>query len=338
MSRRPVEDRWAVITWHKEGMTTADICRKTGFDRRFVTRCISKYNDSGSVDDAKRAGRKRKLSTHVERTVETKMRGKRRRSSRGVATELKQQQIADVSYKTVQRTAHRRGLRALKQRKTSRLSETHKHGRLQFAKANNTKNWSNVVFSDEHTFKQFKGGNPQHAFVWAKTPSTVPVKEVERWGLTLDVWAGISLRGKTEVAFYEGSLNAHAYQEILENTLLPAAQQLFEDEKGGWELQQDKATCHMAKSTKEWLEQHGVEVVEGWPTKGDDINPIENLWAILDDRLASKKFSTKKRMKTAIRQLWDDVDFSLLHNLIHSVPDRLRRIRKAEGGSIKAVN
>ena len=80
-----------------------------------------------------------------------------------------------------------------------------------------------------------------------------------------------------------------------------------------------------------------VKVVQGWPTKGDDINPIENLWAILDERLEDKKFKTEKGMKKAIRQVWDEVDLSLLHNVIH-VPDRLRRIRKAEGGSIIAVN
>ena len=100
----------------------------------------------------------------------------------------------------------------------------------------------------------------------------------------------------------------------------------------------DKASGHTAKSTKRWLEQHGVGVVEAWPTKGDDINPMENLWAILDDRLEQKKFTTKKGMKKNIRELWDEVDSSLLHNLIHSIPDRLRRIRKAEGGSIKAVH
>ena len=55
--------------------------------------------------------------------------------------------------------------------------------------------------------------------------------------------------------------------------------------------------CHTAKSTERWLEQHGVAVVEGWPTKGDDINPIENLWAILDERHEDKKFKTEKGMK-----------------------------------------
>jgi transposase len=338
MVRRPPEDRAAVVSWYKQGLTPAEICRQTGFDHHFVTRWISRYNDSGSLDDAERAGRPRKLSTRVERTVERKMRGKKRRSSRVIARELKKQKVAEVSYRTVQRTVHRRGLHAFKQRKTSRLSEAHKRGRLKFAKTASKRNWSNVVFSDEHTFKQFKGGNPRHRFVWAKSPSEVPGKEMERWGLAVDTWAGFSSRGKTKLAFYEGTLNANRYQDVLESTLLPDAQEWFDEEKEGWELQQDKATCHSAKSTKRWLEEHGVAVVEGWPTKGDDINPMENLWAILDDRLESKKFKTEQGMKKAIRQLWDDIDSSLLNNLIHSIPDRLRRIRKAKGGSIKAVN
>ena len=153
----------------------------------------------------------------------------------------------------------------------------------------------------------------------------------------MDAWGGFSLKGKTELAFYEDTLDAEGYQDILQNSLLPAAQAWFGDEKQEWELQQDKASCHTAKSTKRWLEQHGVDVVEGWPTKGDGIDPIENLWAILDERLESKKFSTENGMKKAIRQVWEEVDLSLLHNLINSAPDRLRRIKKAKGGPIKAV-
>ena len=162
MSRRP-PDRGAVITWHKQGLTTAELCRKTGFDHHFVTRWIAKHNDSGSLDDAKRAGRPRKLSKSVERTVERNMRRKRRHSSRVIARELKRQKVCDVSSTTVQRTVHRRGLHAFKQQKTSRLSQAHKRGRMRFAKTNIKSDWSRVVFSDEHTFKQFKGGNPRHS-------------------------------------------------------------------------------------------------------------------------------------------------------------------------------
>ena len=90
---------------------------------------------------------------------------------------------------------------------------------------------------------------------------------MERWGLAVNTWAGFSSREKIKLAFYGGTLDADSYQNILKNSLLPAAQEWYEDEKGGWELQQDKASCHTAKSTERWLEQHGVDVVEGWPRK-----------------------------------------------------------------------
>ena len=85
-----------------------------------------------------RSGRPRTLSKGVERAVEKKMRGKRRRSSRAIAR-LKKQKVADVSYSTVQRTMHRRDLHAFRQRKASRVSKTHKRGRLRFAQANTKK-------------------------------------------------------------------------------------------------------------------------------------------------------------------------------------------------------
>lgn len=324
--------------WHKEGLTVADIAHKTGFDRRFIDRWIQKFEAGDPIEEGKHTGRPRKRTRRVEQAIELTMRGKRRRSSRVVARDLKRRKIADISYMTVQRAAHGRGMRPYKQRKTSRLSENHKAQRLKFAKSNGKKDWSTVVFSDEHKFKQFKGGNPAHDVVWAKSASEVPVKEVERWGLTLDAWAGISSRGKTKLATYEGTLDAKEYQSTLEKALLPATAQWFEDEKIDWELQQDKASCHTAKSTMRFMEEKGIAVVESWPTKGDDINPMENLWAILDERLAKKKFSTIQGMKKAVTAVWNDIDDELLNKLVDSVPDRLRRIVKAQGGSIKNVH
>ena len=68
------------------------------------------------------------------------------------------------------------------------------------------------------------------------------------------------------------TLSTHPHTKtLLENSLLLAAKEWFGDEKEGWELQQDKVTCHTAKSTKAWLERHEIAVVEEWSTKGDDI-------------------------------------------------------------------
>ena len=162
MSRRAPEDRGAVITWHKQGLTPAEICRKTGFDHHFVKRWITKENGSGSLDDAQRAGRPRKLSKGVEQTVERKMRRKRRRSSRVIARELKRQKVCDVSYTTVQRTVHRRGLLLLNNRKPRDCLKLTSAADCSSPRPISRGTGVTWCVSDEHTFNQFKGGNPRH--------------------------------------------------------------------------------------------------------------------------------------------------------------------------------
>jgi len=213
-----------------------------------------------------------------------------------IARELKKQKVADVSYKTVQRTVHRRGLHAFKQRKTSRLSQAHKRGRLQFAKTNIEKDWSRVVFSDEHRFKQFKGGNPRHNFVWAKSVSEVPGQEMERWGLAVDAWAGFSSRGKTRLAFYQGTLDAAAYQGILEKNSLPWPR-MGGLKTGRLATRQSPPRTGWSNMTLRWWKGGlpRVMTLTQWRTFGP----------ILDGRLESKKFRTEQGMKKAIRQLWE---------------------------------
>ncbi len=57
--------------------------------------------------------------------------------------------------------------------------------------------------------------------------------------------------------------------------MLPSADQLFTD--ADFIFQQDLAPAHTAKSTKSWLNDHGVGVLD-WPANSPDLNPIENIW------------------------------------------------------------
>jgi len=96
--------------------------------------------------------------------------------------------------------------------------------------------------------------------------------------------------GKVFLTFYEGTLNAHDYQMILRNHLYHQAGQLWGE--GIWVMLQDGATCHTAGSTTRNIRTHAGDVIE-WSTASPGINPMENVWSILKDRVAKKTPETK---------------------------------------------
>ena len=46
---------------------------------------------------------------------------------------------------------------------------------------------------------------------------------------------------------------------------------------------QDNTPCHTAKSAKTFLSKEDVTVME-WPAQNPDMNPIKNVWKLLNER------------------------------------------------------
>ncbi len=69
--------------------------------------------------------------------------------------------------------------------------------------------------------------------------------------------------------------------------MLPSADQLFKD--ADLIFQPDLAPAHTAKSTKSWLNDHGVGVLD-WPVNSKpDLNHTENLWGIVKRKMGNKR-------------------------------------------------
>ena len=97
-----------------------------------------------------------------------------------------------------------------------------------------------------------------------------------------------------------------------------------------WVLMQDGATAHTASSTIEYLTDY-CKVLENWPSNSPDINPIENLWSYLKQKVEELNPQNENELIELLFNLWENLDISLIHNLIDSVPSRLRTVIQSDG-------
>ncbi len=85
------------------------------------------------------------------------------------------------------------------------------------------------------------------------------------WGCNVICWCW-------SIVFFENQRHCNAFTKKFWSTfMLPSADQLFID--ADFIFQQDLAPAHTVKSTKSWLNCHGVGVLD-WPANSPDLNPI----------------------------------------------------------------
>lgn len=84
-------------------------------------------------------------------------------------------------------------------------------------------------------------------------------------------------------------MNVEKYIKVMEDELLKSARDLYKEED--WIFQQDIAPCHTAKRCTEWVNTHGVRLLN-WPAQSPDLNPIENWWYQIKILVAKNKPTT----------------------------------------------
>ncbi len=120
----------------------------------------------------------------------------------------------------------------------------------------------------------------------------------------------MSSAGVGPLCFLKTNVTAHVYQETLEHFMLPSADQFSKD--ADFIFQQDLAPAHTAKSTKRWLNDRGVGVLD-WPANSPDLN-IESLWSIIKRKTRNKRPKNADELKTAVKETWASYHLSSATN------------------------
>ena len=156
-------------------------------------------------------------------------------------------------------------------------------------------------------------------------------KIIHKHSPAITIWEGIGIQGTTTLHIIRGSINSGTYTEILGENLLVTIGTLYPD---GYELQQDNAKPHTSHCTKQWLTEHGIRVVS-WPAWSPDLNIIENVWAIMKDRLEKSERRTLSEWTLEIQKIWNELGPDFLKSFFDSLPRRIEMRITANGDTIK---
>ena len=175
-------------------------------------------------------------------------------------------------------------------------------------------------------------------------PPAYQVKISSKW----ITWGGMTGGGLTELHFMpQGqSLIADYYiNNILEKEVKPLLRRknvneaidkrkLFSSNRH-MTFVRDGAPAHAVKATQAWCKRNLPNFIEktSWPPNSPDINPVENLWSIMDEVVYKDPTpKTMKDLKRRLKQAWKNIPLSTLHDLSHSMPQRLQNVIKNKGG------
>ena len=187
----------------------------------------------------------------------------------------------------------------------------------------------NVMFSDESTFSQFSNYSKHVRRPIGQRYNTRYVVPTVKKAATTMVWASFSGRGRGGIWFMpkNTTVNGAVYLQILQDKLLPHMRQLRSTT-----FQHDGAPCHRTATVTQWLADQNVDVLGPWPGSSPDLNPIENMWVLMKEKVAQTNPTSEKSLKEAITIVWEEeITQAHCERFAKSMPARIKAVLANRG-------
>jgi len=166
-----------------------------------------------------------------------------------------------------------------------------------------------------------------------------PTRAVVKHPYKVHVWGGFCSKGTVGFHMFTGIMDGERYRNILTENLFQQANNMLGNT---WTFQQDNDPKHKAKLTTALLQDRCPHLLD-WPSSSPDLNPIENLWAIMKTRvekrvsavIQQKKSVTQEIFMSIIEGEWNNINVELCLKLVKSMRRRLELVIESKGHTIE---
>jgi DDE superfamily endonuclease len=356
----PEEARFGLLFFHRQTGSVRQAAALAGVSYGAARRWIERHDKTGAMKELPKTGPKRAFSTAAAEKAKELLLDGDFSGSTAVGRELHRQGLAPrpLHGSTVIRAAraaaasHGVAIAAYRGKPVKQLSAPTLAKRLAFAKAHKKTNWSTVVFSDRKKFLFWYPGTKVKRVVWC-IQGTRPGAKVSAHPQAFNVYAALTPHGMTAVHVVAGTskhsspfttkqgkparnITAGEYREVLHQTLLPEGCKLMGGALGSsWVFQQDNDPTHRAapQVVQAYNKAHGssIKVLPNWPPSSPDLNPIENVWAIVQARVNKRGPQTFEDFKAAVIQELKGLSQQTINNLYASMKGRIDAVLSKGG-------
>ena len=188
--------------------------------------------------------------------------------------------------------------------------------------------FNNVLFTDE--CRATLDGPDGWRRGWIISSGNVPwVLRRQQGGGGVMFWAGI-VGNRIVGPFKVDSalkMNSEIYSQFLDDNFFKWYRVQSRKFKQNCVFMHDNAPAHASKYTTAYLQKKGISnnKIMNWPAQSPDLNPIENLWAIIKRRVypGPKQYNSKAALWDAIKSVCAAITPEEIQNLTASMDNRL---------------
>jgi transposase len=328
-------------------MSHLKIGEELGIPRRTVTSFLQRLAKHENQENLPRSGRPRKTSKSTDRYLVYAA----ERDSDQTLKELRNTTNIGISIQTIRRRLHEAGIQKWRAKQRALLNTSHAAQRYKWAKEHRhltRDDFAFILYTDESLIKKnndsrsklvFRRRNKNEKYMRNNVQGKTKGRELSQmvWGCFIGNKLG-------PLVFINQTVDRNVYIQLLEQNLLSFIDMLHETGIQNIVFQQDNATPHHARVTRDWLkaagEHHGFTVME-FPPNSPDLNPIEHLWSILKAELYRRypdtmylkgsESTVRGELRKRLNEIWWDIGEDVLNKLIDSMPNRIQAVLKARG-------